>query len=281
MADETTSTTTTNSNPLGYDPSWGQNNKTTGSNSLDNEAFMKLFLEQLKNQDPTSPMETQEILTQTAQLTQIEMQEKMKTAMDDMSTAMKSMQETNSKTIEAQEKLVESQNSMMESLSTLAGVIQNSNIMTSYNAVSMIGKIAETGYPYLNVQKNDPVKFDLYFDEPIDLSKGAPKISIYDKDNKVVRELVLDDESYDGASGYLTIEWDTRDVNQNYVAAGEEVVYRVEAEYNKDDNNKFKTTSVGRGEVQSVLYQEGVPFIKMGDNFIVSIDYAVEFYPKS
>lgn len=36
---------------------------------------MKLFLEQLKNQDPTAPMETDKIITQTAQLTQVEMQE--------------------------------------------------------------------------------------------------------------------------------------------------------------------------------------------------------------
>ena len=28
------------------------------ANGLDKDAFMKLFLEQLKNQDPTAPMET-------------------------------------------------------------------------------------------------------------------------------------------------------------------------------------------------------------------------------
>ena len=33
------------------------------ANGLDKDAFMKLFLEQLKNQDPTSPMETDKICT--------------------------------------------------------------------------------------------------------------------------------------------------------------------------------------------------------------------------
>ena len=96
----------------------------TGGNTLNNEAFMKLFLEQLKNQDPTAPMDTKEILTQTAQLTQVEAQEKMKTAMEKMTAAMDSMQKTNEKTIQAQEKLTQTQEDMLKTMQTLTIALQ-------------------------------------------------------------------------------------------------------------------------------------------------------------
>ena len=87
---QTTSNTTATQKGALDDNPIPKDESTTGGNSLSNEAFMRLFLEQLKNQDPTAPMETQEILTQTAQLTQVEAQEKMKTAMEKMTSAMES-----------------------------------------------------------------------------------------------------------------------------------------------------------------------------------------------
>ena len=50
----------------------------SSNDSLDKDAFLKLFLEQLKAQDPTAPMETNQILEQSAMMTQIEMQQQMK-----------------------------------------------------------------------------------------------------------------------------------------------------------------------------------------------------------
>ena len=51
---------------------------TTGANpnsQLDKDAFMKLLLTELQYQDPTSPMDTEKMLTQTSQLAALEMQE--------------------------------------------------------------------------------------------------------------------------------------------------------------------------------------------------------------
>lgn len=39
---------------------------------LDGNDFLKLFLESLKHQDPTSPVETKDMMAQTAQLTTVE-----------------------------------------------------------------------------------------------------------------------------------------------------------------------------------------------------------------
>ena len=266
-----------NGNTMPGDKPVDKEDKPTGGNALSNEAFMRLFLEQLKNQDPTAPMETQEILTQTAQLTQVEAQEKMKTAMEKMTSAMTSMQETNNKTIEAQEKLIESQKGMLDSLKALADNIKTGNVLNGYNAIGVIGKIAETGYPYMEVTKNETQKFNLYFDEKIDFSKGKPKITIMDEKKNIIKEFELD-EKYDGKQGYVELEWDTRDSKGNYVAKGG---YSISAEYNTDKaTNKPLRTEIGRGEVQSVMYEKGVPFIKLGDHFVVPIDLAHTFYPK-
>ncbi len=254
------------------------------NSGLSSEAFMRLFLEQLKNQDPTAPMDTQEILTQTAQLTQVEAQTQMKKAMEQMTSAMESMQKTNEKTIEAQQKLIETQEKMLETMGTLAGSIQDSSIIGGYNTIGMIGNIAETPYVALNVDKNEAIKFSLYFDEPIDPTKGQPKITILDKDNKVVREIDLaaKDENgkyiYEGKEGYVELEWDTRDNKGNYVDKGD---YVIKAEYNLDSNtNQYKQTQLGRGEVESILFDAGVPYVKLGDYLTVPIIYVTSYYKK-
>ncbi|MDE7175409.1 MAG: flagellar biosynthesis protein FlgD [Helicobacter sp.] len=274
-------------NPLD-DKEIPKDESTTGGNSLSNEAFMRLFLEQLKNQDPTAPMETQEILTQTAQLTQVEAQEKMKTAMEKMTSAMESMQETNQKTIESQEKMIESQQKMLESLGLLSDSIMDSNILNGYNSVSVIGKMAETGLDTITIEKNDKVEFGLYFDEPIDASRGNPKITIVSNtvvkgdgekeevEKTIVKEIDL--SAYDGQSGWITFEWDTKDDGGTYVKAGD---YTITAEYNLDSTtNKYLETSMGRGEVQSVIFDQGVPYVKLGE-MIVPITYVYSFEPKS
>lgn len=254
------------------------------NNGLGTEAFMKLFLEQLKNQDPTAPMETQEILTQTAQLTQVEAQTQMKNAMEQMTTTMQSMQSTNEKTIEAQQKLIETQEKMLETMGVLAGSIQDSSILGGYNTVGMIGNIAETPYTALNVEKNEAIKFELYFDEPIDPTKGQPKITITDKDNNVIREIDLAQKDENGnyiylnKEGYVEFEWDTRDSKGAYVGKGD---YVVKAEYNLDPNtNQYKETQLGRGEVQSILFDSGVPYVKLGDHLTVPIIYVTSYYKK-
>lgn len=46
--------------------------KRVGNNQLDKDSFLKLFLAQLKNQDPMSPLESHELAAQLAQFTSIE-----------------------------------------------------------------------------------------------------------------------------------------------------------------------------------------------------------------
>lgn len=277
-----TSVTNTKNNPLSDNPI--PKTSTENNNILNNEAFMRLFLEQLKNQDPTAPMETQEILTQTAQLTQVEAQEKMKKAMEDMTATMQSMQETNKATIEAQNKLVEAQEKMLETMQILAGNIQDSSILGGYNTIGMIGNIAETAFNALKVDKNESMHFELYFDVPIDVTKGSPKITITDANNNIIREIDLAEKNpdgsykYQGKQGYVAFEWDTKNNKGEFVAAGD---YTIKAEYNLDTStNQYKHTQLGRGEVQSIVFDKGVPYAKLGDNFTILVTYITSYYKK-
>ncbi|MDR1451499.1 MAG: flagellar biosynthesis protein FlgD [Helicobacteraceae bacterium] len=54
------------------------------SSTLDKDAFLKLLLVQLQYQDPTSPMDTDKMLSQTADMAVIESQENIQKAMEDM-----------------------------------------------------------------------------------------------------------------------------------------------------------------------------------------------------
>lgn len=64
-------------------------NGTNPSAQLDKDAFMKLLLTELQHQDPTSPMDTEKMLTQTSQLATLEMQENTNSAMKELVNQLK------------------------------------------------------------------------------------------------------------------------------------------------------------------------------------------------
>lgn len=245
------------------------------TNKLDNTAFMKLFLEQLKNQDPTSPMETDKIITQTAQLTQVEMQEQVKKTMIEMAEAMKSTQETNAE-------LKNLQGDMKTALENLSAALsgQSAQNLTlnpqnlSTNGLEMIGKIAETKINGLNLNPNVRNDFELYFDEAIDASKGVPKILVQNEAGEIVRE--IDISEYNGKSGYLHFSFDGKDNNSQNLPAG---AYNITAQYNFKPDGSHNLARIGRGEVQSVILNDGKAHLRMGE-MIVPLEDALEFYLK-
>ena len=120
MASAVTNTTTTVS----------QTTNTTAVNpkgQLGSQDFMKLLLVQLQYQDPTSPMDTDKMLTQTTQLSTLEAQNATKTAMENMT---KSFQTS-----------------------------------SSYGLAASIGKMADTGLSGLSVSKGVGGTFDVYLPE--------------------------------------------------------------------------------------------------------------------
>lgn len=93
---------------------------------LDKDSFLKLLLEQLKHQDPTSPMETEKMLSQTADLA-----------------------------------VVESQQNIAKSIDTMADRFATAS---EYALVSNVGKYADTGKKMFLVEGKKDYTSEIYFD---------------------------------------------------------------------------------------------------------------------
>ena len=104
--------------------------------SLAKDDFLKLLLVELQHQDPTEPMDSEKILSQTSQLATLE-----------------SAQNTN----DALKKLSESLSSSQQ-----------------FSTISAIGKIADLGSDSIVHEKSSSSNFEIYF--PSDISNGTVEI---------------------------------------------------------------------------------------------------------
>ncbi|MFN7729568.1 MAG: flagellar hook assembly protein FlgD [Bdellovibrio sp.] len=74
------------------DPNWIDPSKkirAVGSDKMDKDAFMKLMLAQMKNQDPTNPLKSHEMAAQLAQFSQLEQLQNVNTTLESMQAAQK------------------------------------------------------------------------------------------------------------------------------------------------------------------------------------------------
>ena len=105
---------------------------TTTSNPgaiLDKDSFLKLLLVELEHQDPTDPMDSDKILTQTSQLATLES--------------------------------ASNTNKALEELAAQLGASRD------FAAVSVIGKMASLGSNAVTLEKGKTAKFEVYFQEEI------------------------------------------------------------------------------------------------------------------
>jgi flagellar basal-body rod modification protein FlgD len=112
---------------------------TTATNpkgQLQSQDFMKLLLVELQYQDPTSPMDSDKMLTQTSQLSALEAQNATKAAMESMTAAFQTS--------------------------------------ANYSLSSAIGKMADTGLSVLQVSGGNGGKFDVYL--PVDTKSSTVSI---------------------------------------------------------------------------------------------------------
>ena len=185
---------------------------------LGKDDFLKLLLLELKYQDPTAPMDSEKILSQTSQLA----------------------------TLEASENT----NKSLETLATALGA------SLQYTGISAIGKIADTGSNGIVREKGEKVDFELYF--PDDVTTG--KINVLDKNGKVLKTMNV------GAteSGVSKYTWDGTNSGGEIVDPG---IYYIEATYTKADNTTA-TTRVGRYPIESIKFDNGITYAKLGSNYV-------------
>lgn len=100
---------------------------------LGKDDFLKLLLLELKYQDPTAPMDSEKILTQTSQLATLEANENTNKALETLATSL--------------------------------------NASLQYTGISAIGKIADTGSNGIVREKGEDVDFELYFPDNVTTGK--------------------------------------------------------------------------------------------------------------
>ncbi|ENJ5099665.1 flagellar basal body rod modification protein [Campylobacter jejuni] len=193
--------------------------------TLDKDAFLKLLLIELQHQDPTDPMDSDKMLTQTSQLSALEMQQNTNTTMQKM--------------VETMQKL---SNSFSTSMST--------------SALGAIGKMATVSDNKIKLTGADElIALKMYL--PEDSDENGVTLEIYDSNNKLVFSEKSDAKSI--SQGLFTMEWPGRNNDGVYAGDGE---YTVKMVYNNKNGEKI-TANYGTYPIEGVVFKDGVAYAKM------------------
>ncbi|WP_416521808.1 flagellar basal body rod modification protein [Campylobacter jejuni] len=223
-----TANTTNNSTTKTDNSSNSNNNSGVVSNpnaTLDKDAFLKLLLIELQHQDPTDPMDSDKMLTQTSQLSALEMQQNTNTTMQKM--------------VETMQKL---SNSFSTSMST--------------SALGAIGKIATVSDNKIKLTGADElIALKMYL--PEDSDENGVTLEIYDSNNKLVFSEKSDAKSI--SQGLFTMEWPGRNNDGVYAGDGE---YTVKMVYNNKNGEKI-TANYGTYPIEGIVFKDGQAIAKM------------------
>ncbi|EAJ2518056.1 flagellar basal body rod modification protein [Campylobacter coli] len=193
--------------------------------TLDKDAFLKLLLIELQHQDPTDPMDSDKMLTQTSQLSALEMQQNTNTTM---------------------QKMVETMQKLSDSFST----------SMSTSALGAIGKMAIVSDNKIKLTGADElIALKMYL--PEDSDENGVTLEIYDSNNKLVFSEKSDAKSI--SQGLFTMEWPGRNNDGVYAGDGE---YTVKMVYNNKNGEKI-TANYGTYPIEGVVFKDGVAYAKM------------------
>ncbi|HEB7704396.1 TPA: flagellar basal body rod modification protein [Campylobacter coli] len=193
--------------------------------TLDKDAFLKLLLIELQHQDPTDPMDSDKMLTQTSQLSALEMQQNTNTTM---------------------QKMVETMQKLSDSFST----------SMSTSALGAIGKMATVSDNKIKLTgANELIALKMYL--PEDSDENGVTLEIYDSNNKLVFSEKSDAKSI--SQGLFTMEWPGRNNDGVYAGDGE---YTVKMVYNNKNGEKI-TANYGTYPIEGIVFKDGVAYAKM------------------
>lgn len=219
-------------------PEYVEATSTKDKSILGKDDFMKLLLVELQHQDPTEPMDSEKILTQTSQLAALESSENTKKALEELTSAMKNNQ--------------------------------------SFANVSAIGKRADLGSDAVAHDEGSTTSFEMYF--PEDVYSGTIEITdlqdnlvatLNIQDQKDADGNLLSMRE----AGVYKFDWNGKDVAGNMAESG---IYRVNATYLSEDGQKY-TSRVGAYPIESVRFEDGKTFLKLGSSY-VELSEVVEVY---
>lgn len=193
--------------------------------TLDKDAFLKLLLIELQHQDPTDPMDSDKMLTQTSQLSALEMQQNTNTTM---------------------QKMVETMQLLSNSFST----------SMSTSALGAIGKMATVSDNKIKLTgANELIALKMYL--PEDSDENGVTLEVYDSNNKLVFSEKSGEQSV--SQGLFTMEWPGRNNDGVYAGDGE---YTVKMVYNNKNGEKI-TANYGTYPIEGIVFKEGIAYAKM------------------
>ncbi len=193
--------------------------------TLDKDAFLKLLLIELQHQDPTDPMDSDKMLTQTSQLSALEMQQNTNTTM---------------------QKMVETMQLLSNSFST----------SMSTSAIGAIGKMATVSDNKIKLTGSDEIiALKMYL--PEDSDENGVTLEVYDSNNKLVFSEKSGKQSV--SQGLFTMEWPGRNNDGVYAGDGE---YTVKMVYNNKNGEKI-TANYGTYPIEGIVFKEGIAYAKM------------------
>ncbi|ELK0922849.1 flagellar basal body rod modification protein [Campylobacter coli] len=217
----TTSTSTTSDTSSTSSSGLASNPNAT----LDKDAFLKLLLIELQHQDPTDPMDSDKMLTQTSQLSALEMQQNTNTTM---------------------QKMVETMQLLSNSFST----------SMSTSAIGAIGKMATVSDNKIKLTGSDEIiALKMYL--PEDSDENGVTLEVYDSNNKLVFSEKSGEQSI--SQGLFTMEWPGRNNDGVYAGDGK---YTVKMVYNNKNGEKI-TANYGTYPIEGIVFKNGVAHAKM------------------
>lgn len=207
---------------------------------LGKDDFMTLLLVQLQYQDPTEPMDSEKILTQTSQLASLESASNTNIALDKLSASLANSQQ--------------------------------------FSTVSAIGKTADLGSNAISYDEGSSSTFEVYF--PQDVKSATVEIldsngnivgelPVKDSEGNILGT----DGTEVGSSGIYQFNWDG---SLNDGTQADSGVYYVTASYNSSSGEAL-STRMGRYPIESVRFDGDNTLVKVGSNY-VNLDQVKEIY---
>ena len=209
--------------------------------ALGKDDFMTLLLVELQHQDPTEPMDSEKILTQTSQLASLESAENTNKALEELAASLGNTQQ--------------------------------------FSTVAAIGKTADLGSNAIAYDEGSNSTFEVYF--PEDMASGTIEFLDSNGDIVGTVDAKLDlSEKQDGSlddepnpAGTYQYDWDGKLSNGQQADSG---IYYVTASYTNSSGENL-TTRMGTYPIESVRFDEGSTYLKLGSGY-VALENVKEIY---
>lgn len=157
---------------------------------------------------------------------------------------------------------LESAENTNTALEKLAETLANGD---QFSTIAAIGKTADLGSNAIAHTDGEVSSFEVYF--PEDVASGA--IEILDSNGDIVGTLPVEEN----ASGVYQFDWDGTLTNGQNADDG---IYYITSTY-IDSNGDEQTTRMGAYPIESVRFEDGNTFVKVGSSY-VPMENIVEIY---